>query len=84
MAGETERMLADPHYRSFAHEHQSYVEQGTYAGSLRRWLSHFPAEQIHIVLSEDFYADTRERLRRGPRVPRPAAGRPSRTRRRST
>jgi hypothetical protein len=60
LAGEAERIMADPRYKSFAHEHQSYVEQGRYAGSIQRWLSHFPPEQVHIILSEDFYAHTEQ------------------------
>jgi hypothetical protein len=57
LAGETERLLTDPRYRSFAHEHQSYVEQGMYAASLERWLRSYPTGQIHIVRSEDLYTD---------------------------
>jgi hypothetical protein len=36
----------------------SYVERGLYAKQLRRWLEWFPLEQILLIRSEDFYADT--------------------------
>jgi hypothetical protein len=34
-----------------------YVEQGLYATHLRRWLGHFPAEQLHVVLVDDLLRD---------------------------
>jgi hypothetical protein len=55
-AGEERRIVADPTYRSFAHENQSYAAQSDYAPMLRRWLEHFPREQLLVVVSEDFYA----------------------------
>ncbi|MBL0884714.1 sulfotransferase domain-containing protein [Myceligenerans indicum] len=55
--GEEERILADPRYRSYAHEHLSYRAQGEYAPHLRRWMRYFPAEQVHVLVAEDFYAD---------------------------
>jgi len=57
LLGETERMLADPGYRSGEHEDHSYVAQGRYLDMLPRWFELFPREQFHIVASEDFYAD---------------------------
>ena len=55
--GEVDRMLADPSYASWNHLNFSYVAQGDYATTLGRWLDHFPAEQVCIVRSEDYYAD---------------------------
>ena len=57
LAGEEERMLADPSYVSFAHQHFSYVDQGHYARGLGRWYGAFPAEQILVLRSEDLYGD---------------------------
>lgn len=34
-----------------------YVEQGLYATHLRRWLLHFPAGQVHVVLLDDIERD---------------------------
>lgn len=55
--GEEERMLADPSYHSFAHQHFSYVDQGRYERGLRRWMSHWPPGQLLVLRSEDMYAD---------------------------
>lgn len=57
LAGEEERMLADPSYVSFAHQHFSYVDQGRYARGLERWMAAYPADQLLILRSEDLYAD---------------------------
>lgn len=57
LAGETERLLTDPSYRSIAHQMFSYVDQGRYLDGLKRWQEHFPAEQILILRSEDLYED---------------------------
>lgn len=57
LVGELERMRRDPAYESFAHRHHSYLHRGRYAEQLERVLSHYPAEQLHVVMSEDFFAD---------------------------
>lgn len=57
LAGEEQRMLEDPTYASFAHQHWSYVDQGRYARGLRRWFDAFPTDQILVLRSEDLYAD---------------------------
>lgn len=55
--GEEERMLDNPAYISFAHQHFSYLDQGRYARGLSRWMAAYPAEQILVLRSEDLYAD---------------------------
>ena len=57
LAGEEERMLADPSYVSFAHQHYSYVEQSRYTSGLSRWMMAYPRHQILILRSEDLYAE---------------------------
>lgn len=57
LAGETERIIAEPGYLSAEHENHSYLAQGRYLDMLPRWFELFPREQIHISVSEDFYAD---------------------------
>jgi hypothetical protein len=57
LVGEEERILADPTYHSFAHEHHSYLAQGRYLEMLPRWLERFPPEQLLIMPSEQLYAD---------------------------
>lgn len=58
LQGEHERLTRDATAVSFAHEHQSYVAQGRYLEALEPWLQAFPTEQVHVVRSEDLYADT--------------------------
>jgi len=55
--GEEARMIADPSYQSFAHQHWSYVDQGRYSRGLRRWMAAYPSHQIHVIRSEDLYQD---------------------------
>ncbi|WP_242900893.1 sulfotransferase domain-containing protein [Actinomadura terrae] len=57
LRGEEQRIVSEPGYLSYAHEQQSYRAQGEYAPHLRRWMEHFPAEQVHVVAAEEFYAD---------------------------
>ncbi len=57
LEGEVERILSDDHYYSYAHENFSYITQGLYLDSLRRWLEHYPREQVHIEVSERFLED---------------------------
>jgi Sulfotransferase domain len=64
LRGETERILADPTYHSFAHEHYSYLSQGRYLDMLPRWLERFPHEQLLIMPSEELYADPQATLDR--------------------
>lgn len=57
LAGEEERMVAEPSYVSFAHQHFSYIDQGRYARGLSRWLGVFPSKQILVLRSEDLYGN---------------------------
>jgi hypothetical protein len=57
LAGEVERILSDDRYYSYAHENFSYITQGLYLDSLRRWLEHYPREQVYIEVSERFLDD---------------------------
>lgn len=57
LAGEEERMLADPSYQSAAHRRLSYRTRGLYAAQLERWYERFPREQLLVVRSEDLFAE---------------------------
>lgn len=57
LRGEAERIVAEPGYLSTEHENHSYLAQGRYLDMLPRWFSLFPREQVHIAVSEEFYAD---------------------------
>ena len=58
LRGEMERMLADEDYYSFNHHRYSYLSRGIYIDQLRVWADFFPKEQILVLESEDFFADT--------------------------
>ena len=55
--GEVERILRDPTYYSYAHDNHTYLARGRYAEQLRRWLAHFPREQVLVLQAEAMYAD---------------------------
>lgn len=57
MDAEIERMIADPRYRSPAHQLYSYLARGRYAEQLERWFACFAREQVLILRSEDFFED---------------------------
>ncbi len=57
LAGEVERMLADPTYVSWNHLNFGYLEQSRYGTTLGRWYEHFPADQILVLRAEDLYGD---------------------------
>jgi hypothetical protein len=58
LAGEDERLQADPGYTSFSHQHWSYLARGRYAEQLRGWYARFPRGQILVISSKEFFADT--------------------------
>ncbi|MBN1661653.1 MAG: sulfotransferase domain-containing protein [Anaerolineae bacterium] len=55
LAGEVEKILDDPHYVSFAHQHFSYLARGIYVEQLRRWTALFPRQRILILKSEELF-----------------------------
>jgi hypothetical protein len=57
LAGEVERMQADPTYQSKAHRIWSYVSRGRYAPQVSEWLAHFTRPQMLVLKSEDLFAD---------------------------
>lgn len=58
LEGEAERLLADPGYVSFSHQHHSYLARGHYAEQLEGWFAHIARERFLIFTSEEFYRDT--------------------------
>lgn len=55
LAGEEERILRDPAYRSFSHQHFSYVARGEYARQLEVYLGYFRRENLLVIKSEDLF-----------------------------
>lgn len=62
LAGEVDKMAADPTYWSLHHEHHSYVSKGQYAGQIRRLWDAIDRESTMIVQAEAFYRDPTSQL----------------------
>ena len=54
---ELQKVAADEDYRAPRWERYSYVARGEYASQLERWLARYPREQLHVVVSEEMFAD---------------------------
>lgn len=57
LAGEEQRLVSEPGYRSLAWERYSYQARGHYAEQLERWLARYGEEHLLVVRSEDLYQD---------------------------
>lgn len=57
LAGEVERIVADPSYESFAHINHSYAARSRYADQLEAWLKVFPREQLLVLSADDLFVD---------------------------
>src|SRR5690606_1705482 len=57
LAGEVDRMRADPTYVSRHHQHNAYVARGRYVEQLERLEELLGRDRIHVVDSGDFFAD---------------------------
>jgi hypothetical protein len=57
LAGEEDRILADPNYYSHSHQHHAYVRRGRYLPQLERMESAVGRDRLHVVDAEDFFTD---------------------------
>jgi hypothetical protein len=57
LEGEAERLIADPHYRSHAHQHHGYLQRGRYVDHLERLEKVFGRDRIHVVDSHRFFTE---------------------------
>ena len=57
LAGEAERLAADPAYRSLAHQHHAYVERGRYVEHLERLERLVGRDRLHVVDSHRFFRE---------------------------
>lgn len=55
LAGEHERLLAEPDARSNPHRWYSYATRGHYADQLARWLALFPRKQVLLLQAERLF-----------------------------
>jgi hypothetical protein len=60
LAGEEEKIIADPSYHSPPYNWYSYLARGRYLEQIIRWQQHFPREQILILESGQLFKRTRE------------------------
>lgn len=60
LAGEADRIRADPAYVSHAHQHHAYVARGHYAEQLERFESLLGRDRMHVVDCGDFFTDPAE------------------------
>ena len=80
IAGERERLMADPGYDSFHWQHHAYVTRGQYIEQLRA-LEQLVGRERHVRRRQRrLLRRPRAGLRRGPRVPRAGAVRRHRLR----
>lgn len=56
LAGEVERIRADPAYVSFEHQHHGYLARGHYAEQLERLFDLFGRERVLVLESAEFFA----------------------------
>ncbi len=56
LAGERDRMIADPTYNSFEYQHHSYLARGRYIEQILAWRELFPPEQLLILKMEEFFS----------------------------
>jgi hypothetical protein len=59
IAGQRERMLADPTYNSPHFQHNAYVTRGQYVEQLEHLESVFGRDRLHVVDSDEFFAEPR-------------------------
>jgi sulfotransferase family protein len=64
LAGEVEKIQADPRYLSHGHRHHSYVDRGQYVEQLERLFELFPREDVLVICSEDFFDKPESRYER--------------------
>jgi hypothetical protein len=57
LAGEEERLRAEPGYYSWNHHRYGYLRRGLYLEQLRRWTEHFPRSQLVVLQSEALFRD---------------------------
>ena len=57
LAGEVERMRADPSYYSFNHRHHGYQARGEYARLLEPFVTGLGRERVLVVESERFFSE---------------------------
>jgi Sulfotransferase domain len=58
LAGEVERLVADPDYYSFSHQHHAYLARGEYAEQLERLFATVGTGRVLVIFADDLFAPT--------------------------
>jgi hypothetical protein len=64
LAGEVERMLADPTYESYSHRHHAYVARGRYVEQLKSLADRCGRANLLVVDADAFFANPQEHYSR--------------------
>ncbi|MDE3720560.1 sulfotransferase domain-containing protein [Nocardiopsis sp. N85] len=64
LAGEEDKLRADPGYVSHSHQHHGYVARGHYVDQLRRMEGHLGRDRMYVVDYADLFDGTDRELRR--------------------
>jgi hypothetical protein len=57
LAGEVERIRAEPGYLSHSHRHHSYLDRGRYAEQLEALFTLFGRDRVHVTYAEKFFTE---------------------------
>jgi hypothetical protein len=57
LAGEAERIVSQPGYLSYSHQHHAYLTRGLYADQLDRLAQAVGRDRVHVVDSGRFFTD---------------------------
>jgi Sulfotransferase domain len=60
LAGETEKIVADPRYESFSHRHHSYLAKSQYVDQVRTLFDLFGRDRV-LVIDSEMFADEPQR-----------------------
>ncbi len=64
LAGEEDKLLRDPAYRSFSHQHHAYARRGLYARQLERLFDHVDPSRVLVTSSALLFSDPASQLAR--------------------
>lgn len=62
VAGEAERIAAEPGYQSYEHRHHAYRGRGRYAEQVQRFADELGRDQVYVLDADRFFADPRAEL----------------------
>lgn len=61
LCGEAERLVADPNYYSFAHQHHGYLARGEYAAQLERVVAAVGTRRVLVIFADHLFATATQR-----------------------